>query len=88
MILQWAVIPMREVRSTEDLMEQLLNMNKEDSVCQVFIPGKGKFTIVMQEQDDRSTAPVIQQQMVNDSREAAQEGRVMSASELRRNPFL
>jgi adenine-specific DNA methylase len=84
---------MKEVRTTEDLMEQLSNMNKENSVCQVFIPGKGKFMIILQEEDYRSTGPVIQsnpnlKQMVNDSMEAEKEGRAMSASELMRNPFL
>jgi hypothetical protein len=91
--LQWAVIHMKEVRTTEDLMEQLSNMNNENSVCQVFIPGKGKFTIVLQEEGSRSTAPVIQSnqyltQAVNDSMEAEKEGRAMSVSELIRNPFL
>jgi hypothetical protein len=84
---------MKEVRTTEDLMEQLSNMNKENSVCQVFIPGKGKFTIVLQQEDYRSTAPVIQSypylnQMLNDSMEVEKEGRAKSASELMRNPFL
>jgi hypothetical protein len=82
---------MKEVRTTEDLMEQLSNMNKENSVCQVFIPGKGKFTIVLQEKDYRSTAPVIQSNPYlkqNDSMEAEKEGRAMSTSELKRNPFL
>lgn len=84
---------MKEVRTTEDVMEQLSNMNKENSVCQIFIPGKGKFTIVLQEEDYRSAAPVIQlnshlKQMVNDSMETEKEGRAMSASELTRNPFL
>jgi hypothetical protein len=52
-ILERAVIYMKEVRTSEDLMEQLSNMNKENSVCQVFIPGKGKFTIELQEEDFR-----------------------------------
>jgi hypothetical protein len=60
-------------------MEQLSNMNKENSVCQVFIPGKGKFTIILQEEDYRYTSPVI---------ESENEGRVTSVSELMKNPFL
>jgi hypothetical protein len=84
---------MKEVRSTADLMAQLSNMNKENSVCQVFIPGKGKFTIVLQEEDYRSTTQVIQsnpylKHIVNDRMEAEREGRAMSAAELMRNPFL
>jgi hypothetical protein len=76
MILQWAVIPRKEVRTTEDLMEQLSNVNKENSVCQVFIPGKGKFAIVLQEEDYRSSAAPVRK-----------EGRPISAAELMRNPF-
>ncbi|WGV60397.1 hypothetical protein QIH01_04500 [Brevibacillus brevis] len=84
---------MKEVRTTEDLIEQLSNMNKENSVCQVFIPGMGKFTIVLQEGDSRSTAPVIQsapylKQTVNEIMESEKKGHAMSASELMRNPFL
>jgi hypothetical protein len=67
---------MKEVRTTEDLMEQLSNMNKENSVCQVFIPGKGTFTIVLQDENYHSTT------------EIEKEGHVISASELMRNPFL
>jgi hypothetical protein len=72
------VIHLKEVQTKEDLMEQLSNMNKENNVCQVFIPGKGKFTIVLQEED---------YQWVNDSMEAENERRAVSASELVRNPF-
>jgi hypothetical protein len=84
---------MKEVRTKEDLMEQLSNMNNKNPVCQVSIPGKGKFTIVLQEEDYHSTAPVIQsntylKQMVNENMEAEKEGRAMSVSELTRNPFL
>jgi hypothetical protein len=70
---------MKEVQTIEDLMEQFSNMNIENAVCQFFISGKGKFTIILQEEDYR---------MVNDSMEAEKEGRAMSASELKRNPFL
>lgn len=31
---------MKEVITASDLMEQLITMNKENSVCQVRIPGK------------------------------------------------
>ncbi|BBH22419.1 hypothetical protein Back11_37640 [Paenibacillus baekrokdamisoli] len=78
---------MEEVRTTEDLMEQLSNMNRENSVRQVFIPGKGKFTIVLQEEDHNSIAADIQSnpdlgQMMNESMEAYIEGRTKSTSEL------
>lgn len=87
------VIHMKEVRTIEALMEQLSIMSKKNSVCQVFIPGKGKFTIVLQEEDYNSTAQDTQanpylKQKVNESTEADKERNTMSASELERNPFL
>jgi len=42
---------MEKLRSSEELMEHISNMNSDNSVCQVFIPVKGKFTIVLQEED-------------------------------------
>lgn len=82
---------MKEVHTTEYLMEQLSNMNKENSECQVFVPGKGNFTIVLQGEDYRSTAPVIQSNpnlKQNVGMETEKKGHAMSASELMRNPFL
>jgi hypothetical protein len=76
-----------KILTNEDLMEQLVSMNKENSVRQVFIPGKGKFTIVLQEEDhdsiaaDNQTNPHLKQ-MINESMEAYKDGRTMSTSEL------
>lgn len=85
MILHGEVIHMIEVQKTEELIEQLSNMNKENSLCQVLLPGKGTFKIVLQEEDDRSSTSSETQSMTN---ETENKGRVMSVSELRRNPFL
>ncbi|KRE50705.1 hypothetical protein ASG85_20420 [Paenibacillus sp. Soil724D2] len=68
-------------------MEQLSNMNIENSVRQVFIPGKGKFTIVLQEEDPNSIATDVElnpylKQMMNESMEAYKVGRTKSTSEL------
>jgi hypothetical protein len=68
-------------------MEQLGNMNKENSVCQVFIPGKGKFTIVLQEEDQDSIAADVRRnpllkQMINESLAAYKEGRTKTTTEL------
>lgn len=54
---------MKEVITASDLMEQLINMNKENSVCQVRIPGKGLYVIVLQ--DDYSTV-LSSDQMLSD----------------------
>lgn len=78
---------MEEVRTTEDLMEQIANMSRENSVCQVYIPGKGKFTIVLQEEERESIAADVRsnpdlKQMMNESLVAYREGRSMSTSDL------
>jgi hypothetical protein len=76
---------MIEVQTIEELIELLSNMNKENSVCQFFLPGKGIFTIVLQEQDERYSASSKAQLVTN---ETENKGRVQSVSELERNPFL
>lgn len=81
---------MEEVRTTEELMEQITNMNKDNSVCQVFIPGKGKFAIVLQEEDTNSIAADVQsnpglKQMMKESLEAYNNGRSMSTSDLKKS---
>jgi hypothetical protein len=78
---------MQKLRSSEDLMEHISNMNSDNSVCQVFIPGKGKFTIVLQEEDIQSIGTEILanselKQMINESREEYKKGLGMSTSEL------
>jgi hypothetical protein len=76
-----------KVRTTEDLMEQFVTMNKENSVRQVFIPGKGKFTIVLQEEDQDSSESEIRtnpelKKMINKSLEAYEQGNSMTTGEL------
>ncbi|TDF95376.1 hypothetical protein [Paenibacillus piri] len=78
---------MEEVRTTEDLMEQIATMNRENSVRQIFIPGKGKFTIVLQEEDHESIAADVEanpnlKQMINESLDAYNQGKFMTTTEL------
>jgi hypothetical protein len=78
---------MEKVLSSDDLMEYISTMNRDNSVCQVFIPGKGKFTIVLQEEDQRSIAEDVKvnpqlKQMIRESIEAYKEGRTLTTSEL------
>jgi hypothetical protein len=78
---------MEKVLSSDDLMEYISTMDRDNSVCQVFIPGKGKFTIVFQEEDQRSIAEDIEanpqlKQMIRESMEAYEEGRWLTTSEL------
>ncbi|WP_368737795.1 hypothetical protein [Bacillus sp. EB106-08-02-XG196] len=43
-----------KVLSSEELMKHIDDMDRENSVMQFSIPGKGRFTLVLQEEDDHS----------------------------------
>ncbi|MCI3919667.1 hypothetical protein MO973_05395 [Paenibacillus sp. TRM 82003] len=78
---------MEKLQSTEELMEFIANMNRNNSVRQFFIPGKGTFTLVLQEEDFRSIEAEAEanpqlKQMINESREEYKQGKAMSTSEL------
>ncbi|MFC5986625.1 hypothetical protein [Marinicrinis lubricantis] len=45
---------MEKVNSPEELMENISNMSRDNSVYHFHIPGKGKFTLVLQEEEQRS----------------------------------
>lgn len=69
------VIPVIEVQTAEHLMERLSGMNRENSICQVSISGKGIFTIVWQEEFNPQAKLEI-------------EGHAERTSDLLRNPYL
>ena len=73
---------MEKVYSSDDLFAQIGKMNRGNSVCQVYIPGKGKFTIVLQEEDMESISSEINLdsdllKMIQESRKAYQAGDTM-----------
>ncbi len=79
---------MGKIQSSEELMKYILNMNSDNSVFQFSIPGKGKFTLVLQEEDDEKSIqfeaeenPELKQ-MLKESQEQYEDGRGMSTSEL------
>ncbi|HHZ00577.1 MAG TPA: hypothetical protein GYA03_05730 [Tissierellia bacterium] len=45
---------MERVLSLEELMKYIINMDRENSVVHFFVPGKGKFTLTLQEEDVQS----------------------------------
>jgi hypothetical protein len=78
---------MEKVHSSEELMEYISNMNRDNSVCQFHIPGKGKFTLVLQEEDQHSILTDVQanqelKTMINESKREYSLGLGMSTSEL------
>ncbi|NEU30326.1 hypothetical protein GN156_05975 [bacterium LRH843] len=78
---------MVKVCSTEELMKYISNMDRENSVCQFMIPGKGRFTLVLQEEDHLTISDEIEanpklEQMIRESREQYKKGLGVSTSEL------
>ncbi|WML52415.1 hypothetical protein RCG17_24040 [Neobacillus sp. PS3-12] len=53
---------MSKVLSSEELMRYINNMDRENSVVQFSIPGKGRFTLVLQEEDDHSIEADVKKQ--------------------------
>ena len=75
------------IRSPHELMERIEKLNKENSVCQVVIPGKGQVTIVLQANETETIASEVQtapdlRELIQSSRNAHQQGDVWTTSEL------
>lgn len=78
---------MERVQSTEDLMNSISSMDRDNSVYQFYIPGKGKFTLVLQEEDQRSIEEDIEANtellnMIDNSRNEYKQGKGMTTAEL------
>ncbi|GAE91070.1 hypothetical protein JCM21714_5 [Gracilibacillus boraciitolerans JCM 21714] len=78
---------MGKIQSSEELMKYISNMNSDNSVFQFSIPGKGKFTLVLQEEDEKSIQFEAEEnpelkQMLKESQEQYENKLGMSTSEL------
>lgn len=78
---------MGKIQSSEELMKYIANMNSENSVVQFSIPGKGKFTLVLQEEDEKSINSEAEEnpelkRMLKESQEQYENGLGMSTKEL------
>ncbi|WP_417898754.1 hypothetical protein ABN702_22220 [Bacillus haimaensis] len=78
---------MGKIKSSEELMEYISNMNSANSVLQFSIPGKGKFTLVLQEEDDLTIKSEAEenselQRMLKESQEQYENGQGMSTKEI------
>ncbi len=74
------------IYSAQDLMQRIEKLTSDDSVCQVFIPGKGQLTIVLQAKRQLSIAEEAQEdpelrEMLQASRKAHEVGEVMTTDE-------
>ncbi|WP_342745010.1 hypothetical protein [Oceanobacillus timonensis] len=78
------------IESLEELMKRIENMDRDNSVFQFSIAGKGKFTLVLQEEEEDSIKldaeknPQLKQ-MIQESKNEYKEGKGMSTSELLRS---
>jgi len=75
------------IESSEEFMSHIVNMDRDISVFQFSIPGKGKFTLVFQEEDENSIKADIEKnnqlkQMIEESKVEYKKGKGMSTSEL------
>ncbi|WDL95621.1 hypothetical protein [Alicyclobacillus sp. ALC3] len=75
------------VRTPHELMERIEKLDKDHSVCQIVIPGKGQVTIVLQANDKETIASEVLAdpelgELIQNSRNAYQRGEVMTTSEL------
>lgn len=81
------VIIIGRIHSSEELMKYISNMNSDNSVFQFTIPGKGKFTLVLQEEDEKSINLETEEnpelsRMLRESQEQYESGLGMSTKEL------
>lgn len=77
----------KTLSSTEEIIKYIEDMDRESSVLQFYIPGKGRFTLVLQEEDLPSVNTEAElnpelDQMIQESREQYKQGFGMTASEL------
>jgi len=78
---------MGKIQSSEELMKYISNMSRDNSVFQFSIPGKGKFTLVLQEEDEQSIkveaekSPELKH-MLKESMEQYESGSGMTKTEL------
>ncbi|WP_156645727.1 hypothetical protein [Lentibacillus sp. JNUCC-1] len=75
------------IESSEELMSQIANMDRDNSVFQFSIPGKGKFTLVLQEEDEPSIKADVEnnpqlKQMIEESKSEYKMRKGMSTAEL------
>jgi hypothetical protein len=75
------------IESSEELMKHIASMNRDNSVFQFSIPGKGKFTLVLQEEEKKSIKADIEKnpqlkQMILESRKEYKDGKGISTEDL------
>ena len=77
---------MKNIHSADELFSVLNKMNKDNSVSQFLIPGKGKFTLVYQEVENPIDEEIESDQelknLIHESLAAYERGEYQTTSEL------
>lgn len=78
---------MKQVKTPEELMEFVAGMDRENSVNQFHITGKGTFALILQEEEERSIQADVEanpalERMIAKSREQYRSGKGMTTSDL------
>lgn len=78
---------MNMVFSSEELLKYIDKMDRENSVVQFSIPGKGRFTLVLQEEDEKTIYDDVKKNpqleiMFKESEEQYKEGLGMTTTDL------
>lgn len=78
---------MNMVFSSEELLKYIDKMDRENSVVQFSIPGKGRFTLVLQEEDEQTIYGDVKKNpqletMFKESEEQYKEGLGMTTTDL------
>lgn len=78
---------MKLIKSPEELMRSIADMDRDNSVFQFSIPGKGKFTLVLQEEDQDSIQEDVKnnphlKQMMEESQKEYRAGKGMSTDDM------
>ncbi|MEI3611904.1 hypothetical protein [Pseudogracilibacillus sp. SO30301A] len=75
------------IETLEELMKHIAKMDQDNSVFQFSIPGKGKFTLLLQEEAEESIKSEVEKnpqlkQMIRESQNEYEEGKGMSTKDL------
>lgn len=78
---------MEKVLTSDDLMKYIDEMNNDNSVFQFIIPGKGKFTLVLQGEDEQTIEADVEKNpqlelMFKESEEQYNNGLEITTSDL------
>lgn len=78
---------MKYIESTEELMNRIANMDHDNTIFQFSILGKGRFTLVLQEEDEDSIKSDVEKipqlkQMIDESKSEYKSDKGMSTSQI------